>query len=88
MPPVTRIGYDNVSRIRLLCGICKGYVEQEQEEQGKAICWRCERAHHGNDGYFPLAKKPMSMDEFMERRREFELMVLLDAMRRVFDKLL
>lgn len=86
MAPVTQIGNANLSGVRLLCTICNKYVEQGQKEQGKAICWRCERIYYKDDHHFPLAK-PMSMDEFIERRGEFELMIFLDIMRRVFYKL-
>ena len=87
MPPVTKIG--NVRRLsdaRVVCTICKKIVGEEQERRGKALCRYCEMTYYHDRPSIPIAE-PMSMKEFIERRREFEERVFVKVMLRAFHKM-
>lgn len=86
MSPMTKIGNAGLSEARLICTICKKYVEEEQKQRGKALCRHCEITYYGDRPFIPIVK-PMEMVEFIERRRDFEERIFLEIMRRIFRKL-
>lgn len=87
MPPTSEVGNShNLKSAKVICLICKDYLDRRQKEKGKAVCRQCESIYF-SPNLERFSHKMIPAEDYWINKRKVEEYIFLNAMRKAFERL-